>query len=194
MRERGWGKRFLMSLPMLLMIVVPYVIAPLFGTYMVALEGGAEEGAYAHPLLVGLGFVCAVIIYVLNYVYPFILGALGADSRQLFFWNMILKLLNIPLYLFVFVMGFAMLIAFFGIVMIPGLMFFDYMMLLPTSMYGISGLYRARKRNQISTAWMVIHILMQLCFCLDVVSAIASYIKVRKKLICYLRKSMLSFL
>lgn len=58
---------------------------------------------------------------------------------------------------------------------------FDYILLLPSTMYGISGLIQARKENLIQDKNFAIHVILHFMFCLDLVSAIMSYCRVRKE-------------
>ena len=61
---------------------------------------------------------------------------------------MVLKLCNIPVYLGVFLIG--MMTAPFAGMVLPLLFLFDVSLLLPSSMYGLSGILRARREGCLS--------------------------------------------
>lgn len=67
-----------------------------------------------------------------------------------------------------------------GIMIVPFLILFDYLLLIPSTMYGISGLIKAYKDNKISKSIMVGNIILQFIFGLDVISAVVCYINIRK--------------
>ena len=73
----------------------------------------------------------------------------GWTARRLLFWNMVLKLCNIPFYIGVFFAG--MMMSVFVIPLLPFLALFDYSVLLPSTMYGLSGLLQARREGKIRT-------------------------------------------
>ena len=64
--------------------------------------------------------------------------------------------------------------------MAPFLVLFDYSLLLPSSMYGVSGILACSAKGKLSRKEMTVLLIMQLMFCLDVVSAVYCYFKVRK--------------
>ena len=59
--------------------------------------------------------------------------------------------------------------------MLPFLALIDYSVLLPSTMYGVSGLLQARKARRVSTKALVVNGIMQFMFCLDVCSAVYLY-------------------
>ena len=91
---------------------------------------------------------------------------------------MVLKLCNIPFYIGVFFVGLMMSV--FVIPLLPFLALFDYSVLLPSTMYGLSGLLQAHREGKIRTKTLLVHGVMQFFFCLDVFSAICLYVNARK--------------
>ena len=112
-------------------------------------------------------------------VYPYILSKLNFSGRKLLFWDMFLKLWNIPLYLWAF------LFVLFGMVLaipaIPFLFLLDYTLLLATSQYGISGSLKLHRGGQFTKKAAALNILLHFLFCFDVFSAIYCYVKARKQ-------------
>lgn len=102
-------------------------------------------------LLPQLNFIhlCMVIvIFIPNAIYAFVLVAHGEKSDVILFWDMLLKVCNIPIYIMVFIVGFfTTLLGPFGIPLILLLVSFDYLLLLPSTMYGVGGLIQARREK-----------------------------------------------
>ncbi len=119
-----------------------------------------------------------LLVFLPNMVYAFILPRKGYTQRQLLFWNMLLKLCNIPFYCLVFLMG--MMMSVFVIPLLPIFILVDYTVLLPSTMYGVSGLLQARKARRVSTKALVVNGIMQFMFCLDVCSAVYLYTSSRR--------------
>ena len=63
---------------------------------------------------------------------------------------------------------------------IPLLFSFDCLLLLSTSMYGVSGLLQCRRENTLPSKVIWLNLILQYLYCVDVVSAIYCYFKVRK--------------
>lgn len=151
------------KIPMLLMIAAPYVFIG------ICVEKGLGSEAFT------MWKVLCVLVYLPNMIYAFILPKLHCDGKQLLFWSMLLKLFNIPVYILVILI--VLLLHILILPLIPFLILFDYTLLLPSSMYGISGIVMSRAEGRMSKKAAVIHIIMQFMFCLDVFSAVYCYVK-----------------
>lgn len=125
-----------------------------------------------------LVFGCIVIIFIANMFYPFV-AAKWTSGRELLFWDMIIKLCYIPIYVLVFVMGAVLMIVPKGLIFVLFLMIFDYLLLLPSTMYGVSGLMKASKEGKISRGIAVIGIILHFFFCTDVICAAVMYFIVK---------------
>ena len=68
----------------------------------------------------------------------------------------------------------------FIIPLLPFLILFDYLLLLSSSAYGISGLLKCYRAKEITMKTLIVNIAAQLIFCADVFSSIYCYRKVRK--------------
>lgn len=156
------------SIPMILLLIMPYV---LIGSFI-----------FQSSLFFNVWKLSYLFVFLPNMIYAFILPRLGYTENQLLFWNMLLKLCNIPIFCLIFPFGLAAMGVFF--MAIPILLFlvlFDYSLLLPSTMFGISGLLKAYRAHKISAATLIINIIMQFTFCLDVCSSVYLYISLRKK-------------
>lgn len=165
------------AFPMMLLLFMPYLFVVIFGG-MLFLYGlsnmvlGIALGMY--------GIIC-LIIFLPNMIYAFILPKKGYTAKQILFWDMVLKICNIPIYITVFLNGLLLAITPMGFLLIFILVIFDYILLLPSTMYGISGLIQARKKDFISKQKFIVHVIFHFMFCLDVISAVISYCSVRNE-------------
>lgn len=133
------------------------------------------------------GMLLTPIVYVSNIVYACICK--GEDSYyHLAFWNMLIKLIHIPFYLGVFLLGVLFLLV--AVVPVftllsPFLILFlilvDVFLMITSSMYGVNALTQAGMKQVVSKKYVIINIILQFLFIADVISAIALYIKVKKK-------------
>lgn len=128
---------------MILLLAAPYlffltiiVLSQLSYTQAMEMTLGSIGYPYAAMLL---------LIFLPNMIYAFILPRRGYTPQQLLFWDMLLKLCNIPLYILVFIAGMLLAGTIIGLGLIPFFMLFDYLLLLPSTMYGVSGLRQAYK-------------------------------------------------
>lgn len=152
------------KIPMIMMLIAPYV---LFGMYM------AEN-----LKLLSIGLIVFGVIMVLGAVYAFFLPRMGFSGKEIVFWSMLLKLCNIPAFLFVFTVSLFLFVVI--IPLIPILVLFDLVLLLSTSMYGINGIMQCGKEKCLSKKEVIIHIVLQFIFCADVFSSVYCCIRSRK--------------
>lgn len=114
----------------------------------------AEKGFTADAIeMIGWTFLGMFLLILFpNMIYAFILKRFGYGHRKLFFWNML----------------------------IPFLVIFDYLLFLPSTMYGVSGLRSLSKTGKASKAGIMINGICQFLFVFDVISAAYLYIRFRK--------------
>ena len=113
----------------------------------------AEKGFTADAIeMIGWTFLGMFLLILFpNMIYAFILKRFGYGHRKLFFWNML----------------------------IPFLVIFDYLLLLPSTMYGVSGLRSLSKTGKASKAGIMINGICQFLLVFDVISAAYLYIRFR---------------
>ncbi len=154
-------------IPLFALLVMPYLVLAL------VMRQGLSTAC--------LELVAAIFVGVVgvNLVWALLAVRLGFSARQLVFWNLLLKLCHIPFYLLVFAAG--VLLNVMIIPLLPFLAIMDYLLLLSSSLYGVRGLRLAQKQGLLSTpaAWACIA--LQFFFCLDVVSAVYSWLRLQKK-------------
>lgn len=110
-------------------------------------------------------------------------------GHRLAFWDMLLKLVHIPFYAGVFVIGvvlfFAMVVpvlTFISPIIIIILAAIDYFLMLTSSMYGISAAIKAAKKGILSRLSAGLYSIFHCMFVADLVSAVLLHGKIKKEL------------
>lgn len=160
----------LLLLSMYLYVLIAILIRKYFGPL-----------AYETTKLFWIYCAFVVAVYIPNLVYPFILAKRGEKSTFLLFWDMLLKLCNIPVYALIFLAGVGLSIHGIGIFFLPFFIIFDYLLLIPSSMYGVGGLLRACREGKITRKAAVMNGIAHFFFCLDVISAVVMFCLVKAK-------------
>ncbi len=127
-------------------------------------------------------FVCGAIL-VFNMVYAFLLPKLGFKVKQILFWNLLLKLSQIPLILLILLFTLVMAMVGgegIGFVVMAALLA-CWLLQLSSSMFGISGLLWCHKYGTVSKVGVVAGTVAQLIPCVDVIGSILCYILFRKE-------------
>ena len=170
MKSRKW-------IPILLEIW-PYLVLVLLGLLL-------KQENQRSGLVLFLLIVMTAAVYILNIAN----ACMGKreDTRELALTDMLIKLIHIPFYLVIFVLGLLTLLimvvpvfSFISPMIVMMLAIIDYFLMLTSSAYGINALICAKKEGIISTNFMVLYIVMHLCFVLDIISAIIIYMKLKK--------------
>jgi hypothetical protein len=124
-------------------------------------------------------FLCLLsAVFAANMIYAFV-AAKWKSSRELLFWGMLIKLCYIPLYICNFFGGLLALVMPVGFLLVLFVVVVDYLLLLPSTMYGVSGLIKARKEGKIPKGIAMLAIILHFFFCTDVICAIVMYCIVR---------------
>ncbi len=125
---------------------------------------------------------CIVIIFALIASIVYLICAIRNkwQAKSLALANMIVKLVHIPAYILTFLIGSSGLI-FIKLIAITLLMFlFDCITISLSGIIALSAGVRARTENKISTVYMVIFCISSFVFCIDVISAVVLYIKLKR--------------
>ena len=156
------------KLPMILLLIAPGTTIAI--CYLLDLD-----------LMPGL-VICGAIL-AFNMVYAFWLPKLGFGGKQILFWNMLLKLCQVPLVLLIllFVLVMAM-VGGEGIgSVVIGALLACWLIQLSSAMFGISGFRWCHKYGTLSKAGMIASSVVQLIPCVDVIGSILCYIMFRKE-------------
>ena len=160
------------KLPMILQLIVPYIILVC--------------GFAAMDMTIGIVYFYGVIL-IFNMVYAFLLPKLGFDGRRILFWNLLLKLCNIPIVLCILL--FALVMTLVGgknlgsdvAIMFKIVFCVCYVLQLSTSIFGLSGLLWYRKQGLLSVKSVISRTLVQLIPLIGIWGSIHCYISLRKK-------------
>lgn len=155
----------------ILLIISPYIYVSIFVFKLM-------KFAKFLPII---SLLIVAAVFIPNIIYAFVIARHGESSTSLLFWDMLLKLCNVPIYIIVFIFGFIIALFPKGFIVTFFLVIFDYILLIPSSMYGVSGLLQARREGKITTAAAVGNIVLHFLFCTDVISAVVMYCAVKKK-------------
>ncbi len=125
------------------------------------------------PLILLLFF--GILMYIINIL--FLLQARQGrwSARELARTNMIVKLAQIPAYVFIFVVGVICMIMIFTVGITFMFALLDAFSLGMTGLYALAVFYRLRKEYIISTKMQICYALASFVFCADVIAAILGY-------------------
>lgn len=162
----------------ILLLIWPYTCVFFFAL-------GTEEEELFGPVM-AIYMVLTAAVYLLNIINVFLDKEEDACYR-LVFWDMLTKLMHIPFYLIVFLLGILLLLTivvpalvFVTPIMVGMLVIVDGLLMATTSVYGIGGIIRAWKKGLVTKTFAVVHMIMHCFFVTDVISAIIVYFKLRK--------------
>lgn len=169
-------KKIKKILPVILMIW-PYLIA--LAAVLPDELGAVQRFFAAYAIL-------TVAVYGLNIWNAFAWPYEDYGCRPAFY-DMLIKLVHIPFYIGVFMMGlllaFAMVVPaliFVSPILISFMAVIDFGLMLTSSMYGVSAIIRLLRKNAISKKSAFLHIILHLFFVTDVISSICIYRKSKK--------------
>lgn len=165
--------------------VLPVVLLIWPYLFIAVLMAGSTNEALYSKLIWGY-IAMTVVVYVMNIVNACLYKGNNA-CYELASFNMVIKLLQIPFYLLVFLSGAAMFLA----MVVPALIFIspviifilfviDLLLLITTSMYGVNALIRAGKQGIMSKKSALVHGILHFFFVADVISSVWVFVKVRK--------------
>ena len=125
------------------------------------------------------------VVYGLN-IWNAVTWPKEGTGKSLAFYNMIMKLIHIPFYILVFLLG----VALFGSMVVPALLFIspalimflvfvDFLLMMTTSMYGISAAWQMAQKNVLPKIEATIFTVVHMIFVADVFGAIALFLRRR---------------
>ncbi len=172
----------LLAMPYLLM-VLPAGMAQMMGTEVSepALNYPNAEATDTFDRMLVIMAVMYGVIVLTNAIWLIYQTASGISAQRLLFWNMLIKLCYIPVFLYVFLtmlMGMAM-FWFGGIIMTVMALLALLVFFIPTCFYGVCGCIRAAKERTLNAVVAVAFGILHCIVCVDVVIAVVSYCMVR---------------
>ena len=160
------------KIPMILLLIAPYAILIIC------------DQAY---LDLTIGVYIYGILLLFNLVYAFLMPRLGFNGKQILFWNLLLKLCNIPLVLLILLV--VLLMTLIGgeamrddsASMVKIAFLACYLLQLSSAMFGFSGFLWCRRYGTLTKSKLVVSTVAQLIPCIDVIGSILCYIMFRKE-------------
>lgn len=176
------NKKILLAIPS---IILPYVLLLVLFTI---LSGSGnpisrfiiEDIFSGNGLLLFLAFcIFAFISFVLNIIFFVLSITKKWDELYLAKVAMITKLIQIPSYIVIFVLGVFFTITIFTFVFSILMLFFDYLTLIMTGLINSAAVINASRKKAVSFGKNIWIIILQFVFCADVVASIIFYIKIK---------------
>ena len=131
-------------------------------------------------MLLFLAFcIFAFISFVLNIIFFVLSITKKWDELYLAKVAMITKLIQIPSYIVIFVLGVFFTITIFTFVFSILMFFFDYLTLIMTGLINSAAVINASRKKAVSFGKNIWIIILQFVFCADVVASIIFYIKIK---------------
>lgn len=131
--------------------------------------------------------ILTIVVYISNIIYACRMTGMESHN-QLAFWDMFIKLVHLPFYLLTVFLSVVLLMSmvvpaliFVGPMFVIFLMIIDFCLMATSSIYGINALLKARKKNAISTKFMIVQGILHFIFILDVISAVILFVKLKKQ-------------
>lgn len=162
------------NLPFISIILFPYFVA--FALICIF------TGTFMNTVFNNNIFMLLAALFLLYFValacaiYVFIRGLTKKqDAHEILRINMLIKLVHIPAYLLIFVVGVICTITIFTIVITVLLMILDVMTIVLSGLVGLSGVIVSFKEKKISAGRAVLHGMLQFVYCGDIISSIVLF-------------------
>lgn len=165
-------------LPFILIILFPYfivlLICSLFNEFLMKYicHNNFYLGLFYLFAFWLVAFISAMILCVKNFVNK-------TDAVEITRINMVIKIVQVPAYLCIFVVGFVCLLTIFMLGFSFALVVFDCAAIILSGLIGVSAVSRSYAEGMLSQTEMVIHSILQFIFCLDVISSIIVFRKIK---------------
>lgn len=161
--------------PLVMIAAYPYILLIVFVLFM-----NTPPGVWMLVPLAIAAAVIAMVVFSLIAVYQDCVKQ-KRSGRELLRQTMIIKLIQIPAYAATLIYGVVMAIFVFLMIYIPLLILIDILAIAATGLLGFAGVVRAWKEGSLDSVTALICGILQFVFCIDVVAAIAAYVKARQK-------------
>lgn len=168
-------KRIIRAVPAFLLLVMPYLmyVAQLIAAYTwTAHHIDYEDIVYESILVV------YVVIVLFNIIWTICQTVAGVSGQKLLFWNMLIKLCYIPVFLCLFLGGILfgfMLFWLGGIAMTIVALLVMIALFIPPCIYGVCGCIRASKEGSLHKVLAIVLAILNCIMCVDVIAAVVTY-------------------
>lgn len=167
-------KKYLLAIPL---VLYPYsAFGALVGFFATLNKTDSVVLAALFPIICSLIWLAALICTVLIAIFS---AVKKEDPTALSKLNMIIKLIHIPAYFLLFIMG--MLLSMGGMflgIFLPLVMFLDWGAICLSGTVGAVSASRAKADGMLTTGKAVIFGIMQFIYCFDVIFSIVLFVKI----------------
>jgi hypothetical protein len=126
------------------------------------------------PIAYAAALICAVFTVIINLKKQ-------RNSEDILRTNMIIKLIHVPAYILIFLLGLAFLITIFTMGVSIVFVLLDCFTIFLSGLIGLSGVIRSYQEKKLTKMEAMAYGFHQFIFCIDVISAIRVYRYIRRK-------------
>jgi hypothetical protein len=165
---------FLLLLPLLFPYIILFSLICIFKNTLME-KIFHNNGLYLILLLI-ITYIIALFSSIIFCVKNILLKI---NSQKLLYINMIIKLIQIPAYILIFIFSLLCLLTIFTMGISIVLMIFDSMSILLTGIIGLAGIIRCLIENKLPKKTVIIYGILQFVFCVDIIASIIIYNKIK---------------
>lgn len=162
-----------------ILLLLPTILFPYFllFTMFCIFTGFLMEELFNNFFLYILIYMFFYFIFALvcNIIYISLSFKKKWDKKEVLKINMIIKIVQIPAYIAIFVLGLIFMLTLFTIGFSIFFVIYDCLAIFLTGIIGVSAIISLKGENQKITTFYFVNVFLQFIFCLDVISAIVVY-------------------
>ena len=168
-------RRYILLLPAILFpyLVVLALVCVFKGYFMkTVFHNNAFDLIFVLLVLYFAALICTGVVFVASLVKKW-------NAQELLRINMAIKLIHIPAYLLIFIVGLACMLTIFTFPISFVLLLLDGMTITLSGLIGLAGMIRCVGENKLSKKAAATHGILQFIFCADIFSSIIVYRTIR---------------
>lgn len=164
-------------IPPITLLVSPYLLSILI--YILIDTSGFTQSYEVDDIIFTILVAIGALIYVFNIVFAIVMFFKKESSEYFMLWAMVLKVCTVPLHVIVLIIGLIMSLVPDTLNVIYIAFLVNYIIMIPSSVYGIVGVIQARRERIISLWLMILNICLQALLMTDLISSIWMYAVVK---------------
>lgn len=162
-------------------LVIPTMFMPYLVVVILSIMMFGENNPFGKINPLGIILLYSLIATILN-IFWFVRSIIKkGDPILTAKWAMIIKVVQIPAYIAIFILGICLMITIFTIPFVIGLFFIDSLILFLTGLITISSAINSIRLKKLKITDIIWVIILQFVFCADVVVTIIYYLKIKKE-------------
>ena len=163
-----------LSLPILFPYLIIFAIICVFSGFL--MESVFQNNAFVLLLFLFVVYFAALISTVFFIVTKLYKRQSALEMTKV---SMVIKLIHIPAYVVIFIMGSFSFVAIFTIPFVLFFFIFDCMTIFLTGLIGASGIIQGVREEKVIKISAIIHGILQFMFCVDVISAVIIHRRIK---------------